>query len=80
MGIAMLWFDNSQRPVQAKLADAAKYYKKKYGVSANHCLLSVDTYQLLKNGDDDVVIDGLLIEGHRNIRPVEFHISHIEER
>lgn len=80
MGIAMLWFDNSKRSFQDKLADAIKYYEKKYGASANHCLVSLDIYQSLKNGDDDVLINGVLIEGHKNVRPVEFHISHIEER
>jgi hypothetical protein len=40
MNVGMLWFDNDPRTaLTAKVARAADYYRKKYGLAANLCLV-----------------------------------------
>lgn len=46
MNVGMLWFDNDPRkPLADKVAAAAEYYQKRYGHSADLCLVHPTMFQ-----------------------------------
>lgn len=41
MNIGMLWYDNDPiTDLNSKIIQAAHYYKKKYGIAANQCMVN----------------------------------------
>jgi hypothetical protein len=39
MNSGMLWFDDTKRPLDARVAGAVEYYKSKYGASPTVCFV-----------------------------------------
>lgn len=40
MKSGLLWFDNSKKPMTAKIEDAAKRYKEKFGTAPDTCFVN----------------------------------------
>ncbi len=40
MKSGLLWFDNSKKPITAKIEDAAKRYKEKFGIIPDTCFVN----------------------------------------
>ena len=64
MSTGMLWFDNSNMPLEDKIKKARAYYEKKYGGRANECLVHPS---LLKDGTPE--IEGMTIKPYRPVLP-----------
>jgi hypothetical protein len=68
MNVGMLWFDNDPRSaLTAKVTRAADYYRKKYGLVADLCL--VHPSMLLESRPDPVEGQAGEIAGKVRIRP-----------
>jgi len=74
MHTGMLWFDNSQTSLAAKVRKAASYYKKKYSRDAEMCL--VHPSMLGDQSPEDV--DGITIRAYRPVLPGHLWIG-VEE-
>jgi len=40
MKSGLLWFDNSAKPIAAKIEDAAKRYREKFGTTPDTCFIN----------------------------------------
>ena len=40
MTSGLLWYDNSKKPLAAKIESAAKRYREKFGVNPNRCFVN----------------------------------------
>jgi hypothetical protein len=78
MNVGMLWFDNDPRTaLTAKVARAADYYRKKYGLVADMCLvhpsmLSENRANLVEGqaGKDSGTVAGtVFVRPNRAIQP-----------
>jgi hypothetical protein len=70
----LLWFDHSERPLNAKIERAAEYYQSKYGRTANTCFANPAT---LLEGDAQVA--GLAIRATNTVLPNHFWLG-VEEQ
>ena len=59
----MLWFDNSKSTLEAKIAKAAEYYTKKYGIKPNTCLVHPSMM------DKDARVEGVEVRPYRPVLP-----------
>jgi len=64
MSTGMLWFDDSQTELSVKIQKAAEYYQKKYGSTADLCLVHPSMI-----GDDKPKIEGLKVRPYRPVLP-----------
>jgi hypothetical protein len=72
MNVGMLWFDNDPRTaLTAKVAQAADYYRRKYGLVADLCLVHpsmlVETTSNLVEGSNGKVAG--TVAGRVSVRP-----------
>lgn len=63
MNTGMLWFDNSERTLKQKIADAVEYYKKKYGKSPNLVLIHPSVLE------EDLNVDDATVRPYRPVLP-----------
>ncbi len=64
MNTGMLWFDDSKTTLGNKITKAIAYYKNKYGLTPNLCLVNP---KMLENQQLD--IEGLNIRPYRPVLP-----------
>ena len=74
MNVGMLWFDNDPRTaLTAKVARAADYYRKKYGLVADLCLVHpsmlVEPRPDLIEGQVGIVSGTVSVRPNRAIQP-----------
>ena len=74
MNVGMLWFDNDPRTaLTAKVARAADYYRRKYGLSANLCLVHpsmlAEPRPELAEGLDGKSVETVHVRPNRAIQP-----------
>jgi hypothetical protein len=72
MKIGLLWFDDSEEPLEAKVRRAAARYRQKYGHPPNTC-------HVHPNGDTPASVDGITIVQQRNVLPHHFWMGAEEE-
>ncbi|MCS7010089.1 MAG: hypothetical protein N2049_10770 [Anaerolineales bacterium] len=63
MNVGMLWFDNEKIPLTVKVERAAEYYRRKYGLTPDLCLVHPSMLQ----GTQAEVIQSRL--GQVTVRP-----------
>jgi hypothetical protein len=68
MYTGMLWFDNSQSTLEAKLQKAVDYYAKKYGRAPDLCLVHPSMLEL-KPRQATVELCGLTVRPYRPVLP-----------
>ena len=64
MHTGMLWFDNSQTALSAKIRKAIDYYHKKYGRSPDLCLVHPS---MLK--DSNLEVEKITVRPYRPVLP-----------
>jgi len=64
MHTGMLWFDNSQTALNAKIRKAIDYYHKKYGRSPDLCLVHPS---MLK--DSNLEVEKITVRPYRPVLP-----------
>lgn len=74
MHTGMLWFDNSQSTLNAKIQKAMAYYHKKYGRTPDLCLVHPSMLE-----GQTVEIDKLTVQGFRPVLPGHIWIG-IEDK
>jgi hypothetical protein len=70
MRTGMLWFDNSSRSLNEKVADASAFYKDKYGHSPTLCFVNPTTLEG-KEGRSN----GVEVRETRTVMPDHFWIG-----
>lgn len=74
MSIGMLWFDDkSDKKLQVRVANAAKYYQMKYDVFPNLCLVNPNEF------DQKALVEGIIIGANRSILPGHLWIGVSDE-
>lgn len=70
MNIGMLWFDNDPRTALAvKIAKAADYYKRKYGLVADVCLVHPSMLGKPQADSADESAGKVSVRPNRSIQP-----------
>jgi hypothetical protein len=74
MNVGMLWFDNDPRTaLTAKVARAADYYRKKYGLAADLCLVHpsmlLEPRSELVEGQAGKIAGSVCVRPNRAIQP-----------
>lgn len=70
MEIGMLWFDDSPRPLPAKVERAVEHFRRKYGQQPTLCLVN----PVLVNAGKEVV-QGVEVRGARTVLPHHFLVG-----
>lgn len=56
MDVGMMWFNDSPKtPLATKVAEAAEYYRTKYGQTPNLCLVHPSIYEQVKLEDGPTI-------------------------
>lgn len=76
MHTGMLWFDNSNSPLNTKIQKAVDYYHKKYGRIPDLCLVHPS---MLEKNQKQLEIDKLTIRPYRPVIPGHIWIG-IEDK
>jgi hypothetical protein len=67
MNVGMLWFDNDPKAnLEAKIARAAGYYEKKYGLAPDLCFVNP---VMLNNGSMRAKTGEIEVRGNRSVLP-----------
>lgn len=70
MNVGMLWFDNDPRTaLAAKVSRAADYYRQKYGLVADLCLVHPSMLGETHPGVNDVHAGRIAVRANRAILP-----------
>jgi hypothetical protein len=70
MNVGMLWFDNDPRTaLAAKVARAADYYRQKYGLTADLCLVNPSMLAGARPGTAEEHAGKVAIRSNRAILP-----------
>jgi hypothetical protein len=73
MNVGMLWFDNDAKAnLESKIARAAGYYEKKYGLSPDLCFVHPS---MLANGVMRTRAGKIEVRGNRSVLPNHFWIG-----
>lgn len=84
MNTGMLWFDNSSHvTLKAKVEQAAAYYRKKYHLQPNLCLIHPTMFEQSGSrgkGTTSFQVDGILVRPYRSILPGHLWIGVEEAR
>lgn len=72
MDIGMLWYDDTKRDLDSKVARAVEHYKTKYGTAPTLCFMNPAALAE-KNAPDTAA--GLLLRPARTILPNHFWIG-----
>lgn len=78
----MLWFDNDKAvEFGVKLDRAATYYRQKYGIIPNFCLVSEAVFRTLTGGEisAELTYKGISVKPDRYLLTYDMHIGHVEE-
>jgi hypothetical protein len=70
MEIGMLWFDDSSRPLPAKVERAVEHFRHKYGHQPTLCLVN----PAVINGGKEMV-GGVEVRGARSVLPHHFLVG-----
>ena len=62
MKFGMLWFDGSKKPLKQKVAAAAAYYTKKFGVAPTECHVNPSEWEAVDGMK--MVKDAAILAGH----------------
>lgn len=76
MHTGMLWFDNSQSTLNAKIQKAMAYYHKKYGRTPDLCLVHPSMFE---KGQKSFQINKLTVRPYRPVLPGHIWIG-IEDK
>jgi len=76
MHTGMLWFDNSQTALNAKIQKAVDYYSKKYGHVPDLCLVHPS---MMEKNQSEVQVNKLTIRPYRPVLPGHIWIG-IEDK
>ena len=76
MHTGMLWFDNSQTTLNAKIQKAVDYYQKKYGRNPDLCLVHPS---MLDKNQRQLEINKLTVRPYRPVLPGHIWIG-IEDK
>lgn len=76
MHTGMLWFDNSQSTLNAKIQKAMAYYHKKYGRTPDLCLVHPS---MLEEGQKTLEVNKLTVRPFRAVLPGHIWIG-IEDK
>lgn len=69
MHTGMLWFDNSQKPLETKIKNAMDYYQKKYGRVPDLCLVHPSMMKDDMRIKATFMIDKLTVRPYRPVLP-----------
>ncbi len=70
MNVGMLWFDNDPRTaLVAKVARAADYYKQKYGLTADLCLVHPSMFGIPNPNVEEIQAGKIAVRPNRSILP-----------
>ncbi len=72
MDIGMLWYDDTKRDLDAKVARAVEHYKTKYGATPTVCFVNPS---LLAAKDTPETVAGLALRSARTVLPNHFWIG-----
>ena len=72
MDIGMLWYDDTKRDLDAKVARAVEHYKTKYGATPTVCFVNPS---LLAAKDSPEMAAGLSLRPARTVLPHHFWIG-----
>lgn len=75
MHTGMIWFDNSQTPLEVKIQKAVDYYVKKYRRRPNLCLV----HPSMMEGRLELKVEKLTVRPYRPVLPGHIWIG-IEEK
>jgi hypothetical protein len=78
----MLWFDNDMiEEFSVKLDKAINYYRQKYGIIPNLCLVSLEVFSNLTGGNPDAELSykGIAVKPDKYLLKYDMHIGRIEE-
>ena len=76
MHTGMLWFDNSQSTLNAKIQKAMAYYHKKYGRTPDLCLVHPS---MMENNQSHLEVNKLTVRPYRPVLPGHIWIG-IEDK
>lgn len=76
MHTGMLWFDNSQTALNAKIQKAVDYYQKKYGRIPDLCLVHPS---MLEKNQSQLQVNKLIVRPYRPVLPGHIWIG-IEDK
>lgn len=65
----MLWFDNSETQLTVKVQKAVDYYKKKYRVDPNLCLVHPSMLGGLTHEGNQIEVNGVTVRPYRPVLP-----------
>ncbi len=70
MNVGMLWFDNDPHTaLTAKVTRAADYYRQKYGLIANLCMVHPSMLAAERSSTDEVHAGKIMVRPNRSILP-----------
>ena len=72
MDIGLLWYDNSKNSVTDKVQQAAAHYEKKFGQSANYCMIHPS---MLAEKEADLHLEQIAIECNNAVLPHHYWIG-----
>ena len=76
MNVGMLWFDNDPRTaLTAKVARAADYYRQKYGLAPDLCLVHPSMFSGPRPGQAEEPAGKVAVRPNRLIQPGHFWIG-----
>jgi hypothetical protein len=67
MKTGMLWFDNSAKPLDERVRNAAAYYQRKYGAKPDRAFGPV--------GTAETVVDGIEVRADKSMLPSHLWIG-----
>jgi len=76
MHTGMLWFDNSQLTLNAKIQKAMAYYHKKYGRTPDLCLVHPS---MMEKNQSHLEVNKLTVRPYRHVLPGHIWIG-IEDK
>lgn len=79
MHTGMLWFDNSKLDLESKIKKARDYYRNKYGLEPDLCLVHPKMLMDDMRINATFMIDKLTIRGYRPVLPGHIWIG-IEDK
>lgn len=68
MQIGMVWFDDSQSPIEYKIRFAVKYYNQKYGEAPNLIMVHPSM-------SEETIVDGIQVKHSRSVLPQHFWVG-----
>lgn len=71
MKVGMLWFENDKgKPVDKRIAEAVGFYRQKYGLEPNVCMVSMQDAP-----EGERWLDGVEVKSSRSVLPNHYWVG-----